>query len=67
VLLAFLRADLVNGFGWLADRQVLDAVAVGQITPGPVFTTATFLGYLLGGVPGALVATAGIFIPSFAS
>jgi chromate transporter len=65
VLLAFLRADLVQHFGWLSDQQVLDAVSVGQVTPGPVFTTATFIGYLLGGVPGALVATVGIFIPSF--
>jgi chromate transporter len=65
VLLAFLRRDLVDGLGWLSTRQVLDAVIAGQITPGPVFTTATFLGYLLGGVPAALVATAGIFLPSF--
>jgi chromate transporter len=65
VLLAFLRADLVQHFGWLTDKQVLDAVSVGQVTPGPVFTTATFIGYLLGGVPAALLATAGIFIPSF--
>jgi chromate transporter len=65
VLLAFLRRDLVDGHGWLSTRQVLDAVVAGQITPGPVFTTATFLGYLLGGVPAALVATAGIFLPSF--
>ncbi len=66
VLLAFLRADLVGHLHWLTDRQVLDAVAAGQVTPGPVFTTATFVGYLLGGVPLALVATAGIFVPSFA-
>ena len=65
VLLAFLRRDLVDGHGWLSTRQVLDAVVAGQITPGPVFTTATFLGYLLGGVPAAMVATAGIFLPSF--
>jgi chromate transporter len=65
VLLAYLRRDLVDGLGWLDTRQVLDAVVAGQITPGPVFTTATFLGYLLGGVPAALVATAGIFLPSF--
>jgi chromate transporter len=64
-LLAFLRRDLADGLGWLSARQVLDAVVAGQITPGPVFTTATFLGYLLGGVPAALVATAGIFLPSF--
>jgi chromate transporter len=65
VLLAFLRNDLVERFGWLTETQLLDAVAVGQITPGPVFTTATFIGYILGGTPGALVATVGIFLPAF--
>ncbi len=65
VLLAFLQRDLVSGLGWLDTRQVLDGVIAGQITPGPVFTTATFLGYLLGGVPAAIVATAAIFAPSF--
>jgi chromate transporter len=65
VLLAFLRADLVSHLHWLTQRQVLDSVSAGQVTPGPVFTTATFVGYLIGGVPAALVATAGIFIPSF--
>lgn len=65
VLLAFLRADLVSHLHWLTARQVLDAVAAGQVTPGPLFTTATFVGYLLGGVPTAFAATAGIFVPSF--
>lgn len=64
-LLAFLQADLVHHLHWLSPRQLLDAVAAGQITPGPVFTTATFVGYLLGGTPLALVATAAIFLPSF--
>ncbi|HEX6534039.1 MAG TPA: chromate efflux transporter [Gemmatimonadaceae bacterium] len=65
VLLAFLRADLVVRLHWLTERQLLDAVAVGQVTPGPVFTTATFIGYVLGGGPGAAVATVGIFLPAF--
>ena len=65
VLVAFLRADFVTRLGWLTDRQILDAIAVGQVTPGPLFTSATFLGYLLGGIPGAALATLGIFLPSF--
>jgi len=65
VLLAFLRADFVVRFGWLTDHQLMDAVAIGQVTPGPLFTTATFIGFILGGMPGALIATLGIFLPSF--
>lgn len=65
VLLAFLRADLVERWGWLSERQLLDAVAVGQVTPGPLFTTATFIGYLLAGSKGAILATLGIFLPAF--
>lgn len=65
VLLAFLRADLVERLHWLTEAQIIDAIAVGQITPGPVFTTATFIGYLLAGPHGALIATLGIFLPAF--
>jgi chromate transporter len=65
VLLAFLRADFVLGLHWLNDQQLVDAIAIGQATPGPVFTTATFLGYLLAGLPGALAATVAIFLPAF--
>lgn len=65
VLLAFLRSEFVVNLGWLTDQQVLDAVVAGQITPGPVFSSATFVGYLVGGWPSALLATLGIFLPSF--
>jgi chromate transporter len=65
VLLAFLRADLVERLHWLSESQLIDAIAIGQVTPGPVFTTATFVGYVLGGVPGAAVATLAIFLPAF--
>lgn len=64
VLVAFLRADFVERLGWLTEQQLIDAIAIGQLTPGPLFTSATFIGYLLGGVPAALVATLGIFLPS---
>jgi chromate transporter len=65
VLLTLLRAEFVERLAWLTDQQLLDAVAIGQITPGPLFTSATFIGYVLGGLPGGLVATLGIFLPSF--
>jgi chromate transporter len=65
VLLAFLRRDLVHGHAWISSSQLLDAVSVGQLTPGPVFTTATFIGYLVAGPAGAVVATIAIFLPSF--
>ena len=65
VLVAFLRSDLVLRLKWLTEQQLLDGVAVGQVTPGPLFTTATFIGYLIGRGEGALVATIGIFLPAF--
>src|SRR5262249_8458568 len=64
VLIAYLRSEIV-GRGWLDDGRLLDAVAVGQITPGPVSTAATFVGYLIAGLPGACLATLGMFLPSF--
>jgi chromate transporter len=65
VLLAFIRADLVSRLGWLTNEQLVDAISIGQFTPGPVFTTATFIGYLVAGFAGALLATLAIFLPSF--
>lgn len=65
VLVAFLEGGLVQDYGWLTQTQLLDAIAIGQFTPGPVLSTATFIGYVIAGVPGAIVATVGIFLPSF--
>jgi chromate transporter len=65
VLFAFLNADFVDRLGWITQQQLVDAIAIGQVTPGPLFTSATFIGYLLAGTPGALLATLGMFLPSF--
>ncbi|MBD2294687.1 chromate efflux transporter [Anabaena sphaerica FACHB-251] len=65
LLIAFLQGGLVNEYGWLTQQQLLDAVAIGQFTPGPVLSTATFIGYIIADIPGAIVATVGIFLPSF--
>lgn len=65
VLIAFLEGELVNHYAWLTQQQLLDAIAIGQFTPGPVLSTATFIGYVILGLPGAIIATLAIFMPSF--
>jgi chromate transporter len=65
LLIAYIQQDLVRAFGWLSEREVLDAIAIGQITPGPVSTAATVVGYIIAGIPGAFAATIGVFLPAF--
>jgi Chromate transport protein ChrA len=65
VLMSFLQTEFIDKRGWISSQQLLDAITVGQFTPGPVFTTASFIGFLLDGIPGAFVATVGIFLPAF--
>lgn len=65
VLVAFIQDEFVSHLGWLSPQQLIDAIAIGQVTPGPLFSTATFIGYQIGGLPGAAMATLGIFLPSF--
>lgn len=65
VLLSLVRSELVEGYGWLSEQQLLDAISIGQFTPGPILSTATFIGYVIAGLPGSIVATIAIFLPSF--
>jgi chromate transporter len=65
VLIAYIQQDLVNNFGWLTGQQLLDSIAIGQMTPGPLSTTVTVVGYIVAGVPGAIIGTFGFFLPSF--
>lgn len=65
ILLAFIQRDLVKNFSWITNQQVVDAITVGQITPGPISTTATFIGYVIAGFPGSIISTIGMFLPSF--
>jgi len=65
ILIAFIQQDLIKNFDWLTEQQVIDAIAVGQITPGPISATATFIGYVIAGFPGSIISTIGMFLPSF--